>query len=58
MICGYHEYQLIWGIPAVGEELNKLGNSDNPCATAVKKRIGGEERVVGHIPRRIQSFVL
>ena len=40
MVCGYHEYQLIWGVPAVGEELNchrELGNSHNPYAVAVKK---------------------
>jgi len=53
MICGYHEYQLIWGTPAVGEELKcyrKLGNSHDPYAVAVNKVIGGEKRVVGHVP--------
>ena len=40
MVCGYREYRLIWGVPAVGEELNyhcELGNSHDPYAVAVKK---------------------
>ena len=40
MVRGYHEYQLIWGVPAVGEELNchrELGNSHDSYAMAVKK---------------------
>ena len=40
MVHGYHEYQLIWEVPAVGEELNchrELGNSHDPYAVAVKK---------------------
>ena len=56
MIRGYHEYQMIWGVPAIGEELNcfrELGNSHDPYAVAVKKTIGGEDMVVGHVPRRI-----
>ena len=59
MIRGYHEYQLIWGAPALGEELTccrELRNSHDPYAVAVKKRIGGEERVVGHVPRRISAI--
>ena len=59
MIRGYHEYQLIWGVPGVGEELNcyhGLGNSQDPYAVAVKKWIGGEIRVVGH-PPRIKSAI-
>ena len=59
MIRGYHEYQLIWGVPDVGEELNcyrELGNSHNPYAVAVKKWIGGEIRVVGHLPRIISAI--
>ena len=38
MIRDYHEYQLIWGIPAVGEKLNchhELGNSHDPYAVAL-----------------------
>jgi len=59
MVRGYHEYQLIWGVPAVGEELNcyrELGNSHDPYAVAVKKSIGGELRVVGHLPRIISAI--
>ena len=40
IVRGYHEYQLLWGVPAVGKELNchrKLGNSHDPYAVAVKK---------------------
>ena len=39
MVRGYHEYQLIWGVPAV-EELNchrELGNSHDPYAVTVKQ---------------------
>ena len=53
MVCGYHEYSLIWNNPVVGEELaceHEWGNSHNPYAVAVKKTIGGEEKVVGHVP--------
>ena len=42
MVCGYNEYQMIWGVPAVGEELNchrQLGNSHDPYAVAVKKYV-------------------
>ena len=58
MVRGYHEYQLIWGVPAVGEELNchrELGNSHDPYAVAVKKVISREERVTGHVPWRISA---
>ena len=51
---------MIWGTPAVGKELNyccQLGNSHDPYAIAVKKRIDGEERVVGHVPQRISAIV-
>ena len=59
MIRGYHEYQLIWGVPGVGEGLNcyrELGNSHDPYAVAVKKWIGGEIRVVGHLPQIISAI--
>ena len=42
MVHGYHEYQLIWRVPAVGEDLNchrELGNSHDPYAVAVKLRL-------------------
>jgi len=61
MIRGYHEYQMIWGAPTVGEELHchrELGNSHDPYAVAVKKMIGGEERGVGHVPHRISVWYM
>ena len=54
MICGYHEYSLIWNNPIVDEVLaceRELGISRNPYAVAVTKTIGGERKVVGHMPR-------
>ena len=51
LICGYHEYQLIWGVPAVGEELNcyrKLGNSHDPYA--VKNAMPSVLTLWGPIP--------
>ena len=59
MIRGYHEYMLIWNNPDAGEELTcsrELGNSHDPYAIAVKKMIGREERVVGHVPRQISAI--
>ena len=59
IICGYHEYQLIWEVPVIGEELScsrELGNSHDPYAVAVKKEIEGEERFVGHVPRQISAI--
>jgi len=56
MIHGYHEYLLIWNNPIVGEELaceHEVGNSHDPYVVAVTKNIGGERKVVGHVPRRI-----
>ena len=59
MIRGYHEYQLIWNDPIIGEELGcerEPGNSHDPYAVAVKKAIGGSDRIVGHVPRRISTI--
>jgi len=42
-----------WGKLACHHE---LGNAHDPYAVAVKKTIGGELRVVGHIPRRISAI--
>ena len=42
MIHGYHGYKLIGGTLAVGEQLNcchELGNSQDPYAIAVKKKV-------------------
>ena len=60
MIHGYHEYQMIWGAPAIGEKLDcfhELGNSHNRYARVMKKTIGlGGDVVVGHVPRRISAI--
>ena len=59
MIRGYHEYQLIWNDPIIGEELGcerEPGNSHDPYAVAVKKAIGGSDRIVGHVSRRISTI--
>jgi len=44
---------MIWGAPAISEELHfylELENSHDPYAMAVKKAIGREDMVVGHVP--------
>jgi len=59
MIHGYHEYQMIWNNPLIGEELpceRKPGNSHDPYAVAVKKEIGGRNQIVGHVPRRLSTI--
>jgi len=59
MIRGYHEYKLIWNDPIIGKELRcqcELGNSHDPYAVAVQKRIGGSNRIVGHVPRTISTI--
>lgn len=56
---GYHEYLMIWSDPIIGEELwceREPGNSSDPYAVAVKKQISGEDKIVGHIPRRISTI--
>ena len=43
----------------MGEELpceRELGNSHDPYVVAVSKTIGGERKVVGHVPRRILAI--
>ena len=50
---------MIWNNPVAGKELpcsHELGNSHDPYAITVNKMIGGEERVVDHIPRRISAI--
>ena len=59
MIGGYHEYRMIWNNPIAGEELpcyRELGNSHDPYAVAVKNFFAGEQKVVGHVPRRISAI--
>ena len=50
---------MIWNNPIAGEELachREAGNSHDPYAVAVKKIIGREEKVVGHVPRKRSAF--
>ena len=52
MICGYHEYKIVWDNPVVGENLlceREVGNHHNTHAVAVKI-IDSNLTVVGHIP--------
>ena len=59
MIRGYHEYKLIWNDPIISEELwcqCEPGNSHDPYAVAVKKRIGGRVQIVGHVSRIMSTI--
>ena len=61
IIRGYHEYQMIWNNPLIGEELPcecEPGNSHDSYAVAVKKEIGTCRRnqIVGHVPRRLSTI--
>ena len=58
MIHGHHVYKEIWD-PVNGKELTcerEIGNSSDPLAVAVMKRLHGEDNVVGHLPRRISPL--
>ena len=59
MIRGYHEYMVVWENPVYGEILvchREVGNAHDTHAVPVKKVIGNDLKVVGHIPRRISSI--
>ena len=59
MIRGYHEYVVVWENPVYGEILvchREVGNAHDTHAVAVKKVIGDNLKVVGHISRRISSM--
>ena len=59
MIQGYHEYKRIWDDPVDGDELEckrEIGNSHDTHAVAVQKVIDGEEKTVGHVPRKISAI--
>ena len=59
MIRGYHEYMMIWNDPIVGEELvceHEPGNSRDPYAVAFKKQLSGEDKIVGHVQRKISTI--
>ena len=59
MIRGYHICKDIWESPTIGEELfceREIGNPKDPLAVAVMKLIGGENTIIGHIPRIISAL--
>ena len=59
MIRGYHEYKTVWDDPVDGKELEckcEIGNSHDTHAVAVRKVIDGEEKTVGHVPRRLSAI--
>ena len=59
MIRGYHEYNVVWDNPVIGENLlckREVGNPHDMHAVAVKKVIDGSLTVMGHVPQRISSI--
>ena len=59
MIRGYHKYKKVWDDPVDGEELEckrEIGNSHDMHAVAVRRVIDGEEKTVGHVPRRLSAI--
>ena len=59
MVRGYHKYKDIWPDPIVGEALpckREVGNPHDPLAVSIIKTIGGEHKIVGHVPRRISPL--
>ena len=58
-IRGFHVYKDIWENPVTGEELlcrREVGNSHDALSVAVLKEIGGENTIIGHVPRRISGL--
>ena len=58
MIRGHHKYKEIWD-PVNGKELpcqREIGNSSDPLTVAMMKRLDGEDKIVGHLPRRISPL--
>ena len=59
MVCGYHEYKDIWPDPIVGEEVpceQEVSNPHDPFGVSIKKTIGGEHKIVGHVLQRISPL--
>ena len=59
MIRGYHVYKDIWESPTIGDEFickREIGNPKDPLSVAVMKLIGGENTVIGHVPRIISAL--
>ena len=59
-VHGYHVYKEIWSNPFAGEDLpceREIGNLHDMLAVAVNKQfIGGEWKIVGHVPTRISPL--
>ena len=56
-IRGYHIYKAVW-TPYIGETMpcsRELTNGHDPFAVKVSQ-MHGEERIVGHLPRKISSI--
>ena len=59
MIRGYHKYKKVWDDPVDGEELEckrEIRNSHDTHTVAVRRMIDGEEKTVGHVPRRLSAI--
>lgn len=58
MIRGYHEYMMIWNDPIVGEELFVSVNQGTVVIPMLllSKNISGEDKIVGHVPRKISTI--
>ena len=57
-IRGYHIYKAVW-MPYIGETMpcsRELTNGHDPFAVKVSQLHGEEERIVGHLPRKISSI--
>ena len=57
-IRGYHIYKAVW-TPYIGETMpcsRELTNGHDPFAVKVSQLHGEEERIVGHLPRKISSI--
>jgi len=60
MVRHYHKYKEIWLHPFI-EELPcewEARNTHNPLAVAIKRTIGGEYKIVSHVPQRISLLYL
>ena len=61
MIRGYLEYKTVWDDPIDGEELEckpEIRNSYDMHTIVVRKSIDREEKIVGHVPRKLLTICL
>jgi len=58
MICGFHEYKVVWYNPLVGEDLLSKYEVGNPHDTHVPiKIIDGNLTLLGNILQRISLYL-